>query len=51
MIVSTEFVGDSERIDWIQHDCYSRALGVIMRFAVSKHRHAEQVLGIHNEFS
>ena len=51
MIVGKEFEGDSTRIGLIQHDCYNQALSIITPFAVSKHRHAEEVIGIRNEFS
>lgn len=51
MIVSHYFHGDSDRIGLIQHDCYGKALRIIIDFAIDKHRHAERVVAVRTEFS
>ena len=51
MIVSDYFHGDSDRIGWIQHDSYGKALRIIIDFAIDKHRHAERVVAVRTEFS
>lgn len=51
MIVGDYFHGDSDRIGWIQHDSYGKALRIIIDFAKDKHRHAERVVAVRTEFS
>ena len=51
MIVGDYFHGDSDRIGWIQHDGYGKALRIIIDFAIDKHRHAERVVAVRTEFS
>ena len=51
MIVSDYFHGDSTRIGLIQHDCYGKALRIIVNFAIDKHRHAERVVDVRTELS
>lgn len=51
MIVGSYFHGDSTRIGLIQHDCYGKALRIIVNFAIDKHRHAERVIDIRTELS
>lgn len=51
MIVSDYFHGDSDRIGWIQHDGYGKALRIIVNFAIDKHRHAERVVDVRTELS
>ena len=51
MIVGSYFHGDSTRIGLIQHDCYGKALRIIVNFAIDKHRHAERVVDVRTELS
>ena len=51
MIVGSYFHGDSTRIGLIQHDCYGKALRIIVNFAIDKHRHAERVVAVRTELS
>ena len=51
MIVGSYFYGDSTRIGLIQHDCYGKALRIIVNFAIDKHRHAERVVAVRTELS
>ena len=51
MIVSDYFHGDSDRIGWIQHDSYGKALRIIIDFSIDKHRHAERVIDVCTELS
>ena len=51
MIVGDYFHGDSDRIGWIQHDSYGKALRIIIDFAIDKHRHAERVVDVRTELS
>ncbi len=51
MIVGSYFYGDSTRIGMIQHDCYGKALRIIVNFAIDKHRHAERVVAVRTELS
>ena len=51
MIVSDYFHGDSTRIGLSQHDCYGKALRIIIDFAAHKHREAEKVVDVRTELS
>lgn len=51
MIVGDYFHGDSDRIGWIQHDCYREALHIMVDFAIDKHCHAERVVDVRTELS